>query len=104
MYPTHLRPHGMLAFHISNRYFDFVPVFANIAADHHLKAIVELSCFLQAQIEIDTGLASPQWVVLSRDPADLQSVRITGHWHTLHADGALPVWTDDYSSLIRILR
>src|SRR2546422_9237517 len=40
VYLRHVTPHGIVAFHVSNRFLDLVPVVARIAREHAVHAVV----------------------------------------------------------------
>ncbi len=82
-YVQRLQPGGVVAMHISNRYFDFVPVVGRLATDAGLDAQV-----------FET--ATSTWMVLGA-AADLPG------WDAVTTDYGR-VWTDDYSDLLGALR
>jgi SAM-dependent methyltransferase len=98
-YLRHLKPGGILAVHISNRYLDLVPVVQQ-AARHLSLDLREV----QNEDDEDAGVYRSDWMLLSRSARAFAS--------PLWADAALPVeearqvrlWTDDYSDLYRILK
>lgn len=94
LYMAHLRPDGLVAFHISNRYLDLAPVVAQLADAHGLKAW---------QIEdnpADLHLSFTTWVLVGRSiPEALQEVG----WPLVATPGA-PLWTDQYNNLFKTLK
>ncbi len=82
-YVQRLRPGGVVAMHISNRYFDFVPVVGRLATD----------AGLDAQL-FET--ATSTWMVLGADA-------VLPGWESANTDHGR-VWTDDYSDLLGALR
>ena len=44
------------------------------------------------------------WVVMTRRGRMLPNIANDSRWHELARNPAMPLWTDDYSSLARILR
>jgi len=102
LYLTKLRPRGVLAFHISSRYFDLAPVVARVAGELHLTAWA----FNDSTITKDQerqGKKDSLWVVVARSDADLGGlVSYPTPWKTLQADARFPLWTDDYSNLMRV--
>ena len=100
IYLRELRADGVLAVHISNRYFDLEPVVARLAQHFGL-----------ACVTIDDEDASQWWVyettwmLLAKDPARLRRPLITDVALAPEAaDSGPPLWTDDYTSLFKILR
>jgi hypothetical protein len=101
IYDRHLNTNGLLAVHISNHYLNLEPVVAGLASTFH---------FQSARIDYDEvaeqwWLYPSTWMLLTRDP-DLLT------WPELAAaitpastnKTSLPLWTDDYASLFRILK
>jgi hypothetical protein len=98
IYKQHLRPGGILAIHISNRFLDLNPVSRGMAERLGWKAF---------RIENDgdtlTGVFSSTWILLTSredfasDPAIENSIDPWGE------DEKILHWTDDYSGLWQIL-
>ena len=98
VYERHMKPTGIIAFHVTNRYLDLAPVVEALATAHGLAA-VEIH---------DTGLGalanSSDWVLVARDPAVLKRplVAEAAKPITPHRDWRL--WTDDFNNLFQVLR
>jgi SAM-dependent methyltransferase len=100
VYARHLRPDGLLAIHISNRYIDLQPVVLNAAREfgyHHVT------------VDDDNPLDewwiySSTWVILGKDEQLVDAVR-QGMLAPEEepSDTELPLWTDDYTSLFPIV-
>jgi hypothetical protein len=101
VYLKHVRADGVVAFHVSNRFLDLVPVVARLAAEHGVHAALVRD---DPDEDMDARRSRSDWVLLSRDPARLKREAIekrkpvpaedNPHWRT---------WTDDYSNLLQIL-
>lgn len=92
---------GAIVVHISNRFFDFRPVVARIAAEHGLVAWVGAD---EPTAEQDAeGKLGSTWVVLARTDVDA-AVAGTPGWERLEAQPGDPLWTDAQSDLLTILR
>jgi spermidine synthase len=102
LYFRHLKPNGVLAVHVSNRYLDLVPVVSRNAQD-----------IGKAALRVDDGaeeydyLTSSDWMLVTSDPAIsmftdplFQAQGITRA--RMRPD--LRPWTDDYSNLFQILK
>ncbi|HXM82937.1 MAG TPA: fused MFS/spermidine synthase [Burkholderiales bacterium] len=102
VYLRHVRPDGIVAFHVSNRFLDLVPVVARIAREQGVHAVVVRD---DPDDDDDSLRSKSDWVLVSRDAAALQR-------ETIVDAGAVPAedrpqwrtWTDDYSNLIQILK
>jgi spermidine synthase len=103
LYLKHLAPGGAFAFNISNRHFDLRPVLANIAADAGLTLFVRTDQDVSAQ-QAAQGYQRSTWGIAVRAPADAGAIARDPRWSKLGATAQLPLWTDDYTSLIRVLR
>ena len=99
----HMKPDGVVAFHVSNRFLDLIPVVARLAKELDLQAALIAD---DPDDEDDTSFKSrSDWVLVSRDAAALKAPAIV-------EAGAAPAedrpgwrtWTDDYSNLVQILK
>jgi hypothetical protein len=99
LYWSHLKPGGVLAFHVTNNYLDLAPVVADAGAALGKKAFLITS-------SVDTGVTSnADWVLLAGEPSRLASFGIDGlSAIRLHPRQAERVWTDDYSDLLGTIR
>jgi len=102
VYLRHVGAEGIVAFHVSNRYLDLVPVVARIARENGAHAVL-----VQDDPDEDEDLkrSRTDWVLVSRDARALQRPAIV-------RAGAEPApdrldwrtWTDDYSNVVQLLR
>jgi hypothetical protein len=102
LYLSKLRPGGLIAFHISNRYFDLEPVIGGLARSLHLVGLYEAN--VPSAAARAEGAASSQWVVVTRSPARLEPLVRTGKWRRLDESSGEPVWTDQYSNILSVIR
>jgi SAM-dependent methyltransferase len=98
VYKRHLAPGGVIAFHVTNRYLNLIPVVEALAAANGL-AVIHIA---------DDGpgsLASrSDWLLLSEDKALLERPEL--------ADFATPIaprrdwrlWTDDFNNIVQVLK
>jgi SAM-dependent methyltransferase/peptidoglycan/LPS O-acetylase OafA/YrhL len=96
MYATRLRPGGLLAFHISNNTFDLQPVLRADADALGWVAVVGGGGASEA------GATPSTWVVLAPTVEDLRGLDSLPAWRPLPSRSV--AWTDDYSSVLRVLR
>ncbi len=93
-----LRPGGVIAFNVSNRYVDLEPVLA--------AAVRELGLAGLARVDDpppdDADADSSHVVVIARDPADLEALTTLPGWRAL-APPAARAWTDRWSDLLGAL-
>ncbi len=100
-YARVLQPKGLLLVHISNRFLDLEPVVAAAARAGGWHAAK-----LYYQPPKYTAVASAsQWIALSRDPAALRALESgTGDWQPLKPRPGFLAWTDDYSTILPLLK
>ena len=100
LYFHHLKPDGILALHISNRYLDLAPVCAAGAAYFHKAART-----ITDDGEAGSYLNSSTWVLLSNDTDWFDAPAFSGADMSVTPlkPGFRP-WTDDYSNIVQILR
>ncbi len=99
LYLRHLRPGGVVAIHVSNKYLNLNPVVQRIAE------ALEKPWMLAADRASGAGEQFPSdWVLISNDPAVFELPAFRAVQSQLAPEPSAPLWTDDYSNLYRILR
>ena len=93
-----LRPDGVIAFHISNRYYDLQPAISAALDRFGLKTLERVGP--GKPIAPDSTEIPSRWLVASRDPARLDVFRERG-WQT--ATPADHPFSDDYADLVSYL-
>lgn len=93
-----VRQGGLLAFHVSNRYYDLAPAIG--AAGQSLGLTVLERSHGPTDAEESQGTLPSHWLAASSDPATLAALIERG-WHAVAA--ADRPFTDDYADLIRYL-
>ena len=102
IYLEKLAPHGLLAFHLSNRHLDLEPVAANLARDARLACLVQDDAIL-TPAETEGGKTASLWMLMARVRSDFGSLKDSPHWEPEQAKRSAAVWTDDYSSVIHVI-
>ena len=102
LYVEKLDRDGVIALHISNRFFKLEPVLGRLAEDQKLAARVQEddSVTLDEQAE---GKLSSHWVVMARREDVLGEMATDSRWRKLDVPPNAPLWTDDYSNIISVL-
>ena len=100
-YLRHMKPGGIVAFHVSNRFLNLVPVVARLAKEHGAHVVL----VSDRGKDGDHNHTTTDWVLVSRERKALEAPEIQAaapeapeekdDWRT---------WTDDYSNLVQILR
>lgn len=103
MYLRKLAPAGVILVNITNRYLDLEPVLAALAQDLGLSALKRFDQDISAQ-ELAAGKSASRWVALSRRPLDLVGLRTHFGWQEIALQPNLPLWTDDFSNLLQVIR
>ena len=96
MYLRKLRPGGVIAVHISNRYLDLEPILAKEASS---LALVSRSND-DTESDNHTGKAASHWIIMARSLSDLSPLDRSIDWNGLLVSDSTPLWTDDYSNLL----
>jgi spermidine synthase len=102
LYLSRLQPGGLLVLHISNRFFDLGPVVGRVARDAGLWAAHRVDADPD-DAEV-TGKFGSHWAILARDSAALAPIVAQGRWNPIQGGDQLRIWTDDYSSVLPLLR
>ena len=92
-----LRPNGIIAFNISNRYYDLAPPIAAAVMDQGLTILEKRH---QPGAVKEPGETPSRWLAASRDATRIESLRAAGWTETSRADRP---FTDDYADLLRYL-
>jgi SAM-dependent methyltransferase len=99
LYWRHLKPDGILAVHVSNRFLSLGPVVALAAAEDGKRAMII------SNVEDDTKeIAASDWVLVTSRPAFFDQKEIKAVAQKIEPIPGLRTWTDDYSNLYKILR
>jgi spermidine synthase len=97
---------GIVLFHISNRYLDLKPVIADLAQSGGWHAA--LIDYLPTREEQAMNATNSVWIALSRNPATmerlLQLSAADAQWLPLVPREGFAGWSDDYASIIPILK
>jgi SAM-dependent methyltransferase len=96
---SRLRPDGLLAFHISNRYLDLAPVLGAIARDAHLDARVNFDTEITSD-DLLTGKQASRWVIMSRGETPMGALAHDPRWTAVPT--ATTAWTDDFSNILSV--
>lgn len=102
-YDRVLAKNGLLLVHISNRFLSLEPVVAAAA-----KAGGWSAAGLTYRPSVDEEMqeaATSDWIALSRSPETIAKLRARGgEWRDLQATPGFTPWTDDYATILPVLR
>ena len=101
-YMRRLRPGGVVAIHISNRYMDLWPIFAAAAKE---LGLAERRRF---DMNLDEALFpyknASNWLVLAKNEADLRELALDPNWSEDKVPAGFAPWTDEKSSILTVLK
>jgi hypothetical protein len=102
VYLKHTGEDGIVAFHVSNRFLELVPVVARIAKENGAHAVLVRD---DPDDDEDSRRSRTDWVLVSRDAKALERAAIVKAGAEAPKDHPeWRTWTDDYSNLVQILR
>jgi SAM-dependent methyltransferase len=99
LYRKHLKPDGILAFHISSQYLDMEPVLAREAQQAGMHAIT-----VHSRQDESKGIFNADWVLLTNNKSFLTLPQVASQSQPSAMRDNIALWTDDYSSLLPILK
>lgn len=106
VYARALQPGGLLLVHVSNRYVDLDPVVAAAAKAGGWQA-VELA-YYPTEAETARHASVSIWIAMSRDALAIDNLIFAsareGDWQQLKAKAGFSGWSDDYASILPLLR
>jgi hypothetical protein len=98
VYLKHMKPGGIIAVHVTNRFLDLIPVVKQLADAHHLFSV------LVADDGDDAISSRSDWVLLSDSEAPLKVPQIAEVATAIEPPKNLRLWTDDFNNIIQILK
>ncbi len=99
VYWRHLKPDGVLAVHISNRYIDLAPVVRQLASDLGKRAYL-----IHGQDDEARGLSASDWVAVTSNRAFVREENVAEQIVPFSPQDRPPVaWSDDFSSVYALL-
>jgi SAM-dependent methyltransferase len=101
LYLRHMKPGGVIAFHVSNRFLELPPVVGRLAREHGLSVVL----VSDEGKDGDDDHTKTDWVLIAREPAALEAKEIKAASPQPPEDRpGWRTWTDDYSNLVQILK
>jgi hypothetical protein len=100
LYFSRLRPDGVVAVHISNRYLNLESILAAVAERDGLASLANLDD-RRSEAETAVGKLASRWVMLARNDEPLSGLVGRPGWRSPRVDPQAPVWTDDYSNILQ---
>jgi hypothetical protein len=99
VYLRHIKPEGIVAFHVSNRYLELAPVVARIAELKGLNAVL-----VSDDAQDSQWLNPTDWVLVAREPRALARGPLRGAASRIAVPANSRPWTDDFNNLLGVLK
>ncbi|QOJ15497.1 MAG: fused MFS/spermidine synthase [Planctomycetia bacterium] len=103
IYRGRLAPGGWLAMHISNHFLDLAPLARVLAADAEMECLLRDDAAVSAEL-LCAGKTASRWVVMAPGRQALAPLRALEGWLPPSDELAVPIWTDQSSNLLSLLR
>jgi SAM-dependent methyltransferase len=98
LYFRHLRPDGILAVHISNRYLNLQPVL-----EGEVRATQKIARVVDTEDDDTQDVFGATWVLITSPASGFKGETLTNS-APLDSQRTVRLWTDDYSNLFKILK
>jgi SAM-dependent methyltransferase len=102
LYLEHLKPGGLLMFHVSNRYLRLAPALAGLVQERGLASVEQEQPVNAADAQ--NGKSGSDWVVASVDTEAVGVLASDQKWKPITSLKQMRVWTDDYSNILSVLK
>ena len=97
IYQKHMKPDGVIAFHVSNRFLDLKPVVQMIAEKRGLEVAWVRDTY-------DDGSTTSDWVLLTKAKNLLLKPEIVEATYIIPPEPGWRVWTDDFNNLVQVMK
>jgi SAM-dependent methyltransferase len=97
IYERHMKPDGVIAFHVSNRFLDLKPVVQKIADAQGLRV-----AWIRDSYE--DGSTSSDWILLSKSHSFLLKPEIVESTFVIPPEPGWRMWTDDFNNIVQVLK
>jgi len=94
----HLKPDGILAVHISNRYLDLEPVLSGLTA-----RLGKIARVVDTEDDETQDVFGATWVLIASHPGVFDD-NVISRSAAIETKKTVRLWTDDYSNLFQILK
>ena len=99
LYLGKLAEHGLIVFHISNRYLELASVIAEVAGTLDLVTYVKTDQARDPERFGQNMYAVAEVAAVARREPDLAALKGRDGWQRRDADASVRAWTDDYSDI-----
>jgi hypothetical protein len=99
IYTRHLKPNGVLAFHVTNQFLDLSPVVQQLADNFGFRSVL-----VQSNDDFERLTIGSNWMLLSRDAGLSRSIPAEQLGPSPSARPDVPLWTDSHNDLFSIIK
>lgn len=99
LYFRQMKPGGVLAVHVSNRYLRLAPVVAGVARSLGKQAMI-----VESKDDETNDVSTADWVLVTARPGFFKGALLAGAAEPVRVPAGLRIWTDDYSNLYQTLK
>ncbi len=99
VYKKHLKPNGVIAVNVTNRYLELHPVVHRLALDAGLNAALVMTPATPNEM-----VADAHWMILTTNPTILENKDIAEANVLPPTTPHVSLWTDDFCSVLEVLR
>lgn len=103
LYVSRLKPGGVIALHISNRFLRLEPVVAAVLGASGLRGLTELEDQIPSA-DAARGRYPSNWVAITANQDRLAALAAQPGWRPLRTEARISAWTDDYSNLLNSIQ
>jgi SAM-dependent methyltransferase len=97
IYLKHMKPDGVIAFHVSNRFLDLKPVVQMLADQRGLHHAWVRDTY-------EDGATSSDWVLVTRDKRFLLQQEVVDSTYIIPPQPGWRLWTDDFNNILQVLK
>jgi hypothetical protein len=97
LYMRHMKPEGIMAFHVSNRFLDLKPVLLAIAEKHGLE-------YAYVHETGDEGGTTSDWILVTKHKPFILRPEIVEGTEPVAPRPDWNLWTDDFNNLLQVFR
>jgi MFS family permease/SAM-dependent methyltransferase len=97
IYEKHMRPDGVIAFHVSNRFLDLKPVVQMIAEKRGLEVAWVRDMY-------EDGSTTSDWILLTKAKNLLLKPEILDGTYIIPPEPGWRLWTDDFNNLLQVMK
>lgn len=101
VYARHMKPGGVIAFHVTNRYLNLSPVVRQVAEHAGYQAVLVVD---DAESDTRGLMALSDWVLVTKNEKFINAPSIRDRRYAFDEIPGLQLWTDDFNNLFKVLK